>query len=376
MKQLETLCADAADLLEHTAVLSATDSMGKTVEPFNISINIGDVSNGVDNPDGINVDVSSVDDTVTDAGKQASIENFDEGRPTVIDIGNDTKKDENVTPSIRDTAMEDAEVVTSMDVPSVDGIGNVAEGREDVTPNVAATGARAEVEIPKAVGQEKKKSKKRKYKSNADEGEASEPKKKLSKKERASKKSRSVERNARRATEETTGAIEQNEAGNDEAEQGSDNEDIDAVIIRRRKAKGKLKINENRSRVGNKRVSKNVTTVSIENVALNSEEEEAKWRFVASRRIDAEKMLSENTKKNTDIMSILEDASIMPTVKTVGPYYPTLVREFICNMIEEIDDPKSPNFQKVTLRNCTIEFSPSIIDAYLGELMGVKQGPN
>ncbi|GAA0176116.1 hypothetical protein LIER_29168 [Lithospermum erythrorhizon] len=129
-----------------------------------------------------------------------------------------------------------------------------------------------------------------------------------------------------------------------ENEQGSNEEDIVVVIIKRRKAKGKLKINENRSRVRNKRVPKNVV-VSTENVAMNSKEEEAKWKFVASRRIFAERMMSENTKKNPDIMSILEDAGVMPTVEIVSPYYPKLIREFICNMTEDIDDPESPNFK-------------------------------
>ncbi|GAA0163497.1 hypothetical protein LIER_19345 [Lithospermum erythrorhizon] len=184
----------------------------------------------------------------------------------------------------------------------------------DVTPSIADNGAGAvglseeraeptagdgvadtlntkDVEFPKSVSQKKKKSKKRKHKKGVDEGEAFESKKKLSKEEH-----------------------------------GLDEEDITAIIIKRRKAKGKLKIDENRYKVENKRIPKNVATVSTENVALNSEEKEAKWRFVACRRIAAERMLSEVTKKNADIMGILEDAGVMPTVETVGPYFPKLSR--------------------------------------------------
>ncbi|GAA0186949.1 hypothetical protein LIER_34237 [Lithospermum erythrorhizon] len=43
-------------------------------------------------------------------------------------------------------------------------------------------------------------------------------------------------------------ADERQAAGNDEADQGSDDEDVVVVISRRRKAKGKLKINENRTK--------------------------------------------------------------------------------------------------------------------------------
>ncbi|GAA0157383.1 hypothetical protein LIER_14661 [Lithospermum erythrorhizon] len=135
----------------------------------------------------------------------------------------------------------------------------------------------------------------------------------------------------------------------DEEVQESDVEDMVDVITKRRKATSKLKLNENRTRLANKRVPKNVVAVSTANMALNSKEEQAKWRFVANRRVAAEKMLSEVTKKNANIIGILEGAGVMPTVEAVGPYYPQLVRDFVCNMTEDIDDPASPNFQKSSL---------------------------
>ncbi|GAA0185979.1 hypothetical protein LIER_33267 [Lithospermum erythrorhizon] len=70
----------------------------------------------------------------------------------------------------------------------------------------------------------------------------------------------------------------------EENTQGLDDEDITAITIKRRKVKGKLKTNENKSRVGNKTVSKNVAVVSIENVALNSVEEVAKCKFFSQSK--------------------------------------------------------------------------------------------
>ncbi|GAA0159738.1 hypothetical protein LIER_16446 [Lithospermum erythrorhizon] len=158
--------------------------------------------------------------------------------------------------------------------------------------------------------------------------------------------------------------------GNAEADQGSDEEDIASLMRKRRKDKSKLKLNENKTRVGNKRISKNVTKVSTANVALNFKEEEAKWKFVASRRIADERILFDVTKKNVDIMGILEDVSVMSTVETIGPYDPYIVKEFICNMTDDVDDPESDNFQRGTLRNSTIDFSPDIINAYFGSVNG------
>ncbi|GAA0145715.1 hypothetical protein LIER_05847 [Lithospermum erythrorhizon] len=161
----------------------------------------------------------------------------------------------------------------------------------------------------------------------------------MSKEERVANRARRAEKKAREATEKAVEEEAVEDYIQEAEEQGSDEEDIAGIIIKRRKAKGKLKLNENRSKVGNKRIPKNVANVFTENVTLNSEEKKnAKGRFVASRRIIAERMLSENTKTIYDIMSILEDAGVMPTIETVDPYYPQLVREFICNMTEDIDE--------------------------------------
>ncbi|GAA0152989.1 hypothetical protein LIER_37603 [Lithospermum erythrorhizon] len=210
-----------------------------------------------------------------------------------------------------------------------------------------------------------------------DAGESSKPRRKLSKEERTVKRARKAKRRARKAAEKAADADVHDEAkdhvpkeevppivqptvsdkwlseyeqqyGNAEEEaQESNEEDVVVVISRRRKATGKLKLNENQTRVGNKRLPKNIVAVSTANVAQNSEEEEAKWRFVANRSVVAEKMLSEVTKKNANIIGIVEGAGVIPTVETVGPYYPKLVKEFIYNIAEDVDDLASRNFQKV-----------------------------
>ncbi|GAA0153196.1 hypothetical protein LIER_37632 [Lithospermum erythrorhizon] len=173
---------------------------------------------------------------------------------------------------------------------------SIEEGVEpSVREGVTDTLNTEDVVILEDADREKKKSKKRKHKKSADVGEACEPKKKLRKEEQGTKKARRAERKAK-----NDGEKEKDYAK--EGEKGSDEEDVVSIVIKKRKAKDKLKINENRSRVGNKRIPKNVVAVATENVALSSEEEKVKWRFVASRRIAAERMLSEVTKKNADIM--------------------------------------------------------------------------
>ncbi|GAA0145713.1 hypothetical protein LIER_05846 [Lithospermum erythrorhizon] len=114
-----------ADLSEQTDAPSVEDTMGKPAETSNISVNIEDVGMVVNNYGEGGVNVSSVEDTMTDGG----------GGPSADGLV------ENVTPSIRDTAIEDAEGMKSMDVPSVAGTDGLTVGKEDVTPNVVNTSA-------------------------------------------------------------------------------------------------------------------------------------------------------------------------------------------------------------------------------------------
>ncbi|GAA0152241.1 hypothetical protein LIER_10769 [Lithospermum erythrorhizon] len=262
---------------------------------------------------------------------------------------------EKVTPSVIDTAIE---TVGQEEIDTMD------DDVEDMTPEKAR--------------QQKKKSKKRRLRKLADTAENSEPKKKLSKEDRAAKRARKVERRARKAAEAKTGQDnnveevmpeeteevippvvqpsiddewlpEHEQQGDNEDDQSeeSDKDDVDAVMDKRRKTKGKLRMKENRTRIGNRRIPRNVAAVPTTNVSLNSKEEQAKWKFVVNRCIVAEKLLTKVTQKNPNIMSILEKVGVMPTVEAAGPYYPKLVREFICNMTEDIDDIVSPNHHKV-----------------------------
>ncbi|GAA0182951.1 hypothetical protein LIER_30460 [Lithospermum erythrorhizon] len=214
--------------------------------------------------------------------------------------------------------------------------------------------------VPKDVGQEKK-SKKRKHKKAA---------------KRARKAAEKVvDDDVPKETKEVIPPVaqpsvddewlpEHEQQGGDAREDVQDSyiEDVAVVMSSRRKEKGNLMMNESRTRVGKRRISKNVDVISTANVSLNSEEEEARCRFVANRRISAEWMLFEATKKNPNIMNILEGAGVMPTVAIVGPYYLKQVREFICNMTEDIDDHTSlarKSVFEVRLRSLSGEADPN-----------------
>ncbi|GAA0140517.1 hypothetical protein LIER_01847 [Lithospermum erythrorhizon] len=242
--------SNIVDMTYPPANLSVEDTTGNTVESHFVSeASTGDIGENVLEGDG----VSQVD-TVNGRG--------DLLRPSVDD-------------SIKDTVAEGMDA----DIPSVFDMELVTDKSdlEDDGP--------------------KKKSKKRKHKKSANAGESSEAKRKLSKEERKAKRARRAERIARRAADADDDVHEEAEDHEQEQEvpyvvqptaddewlpehepQG-DNADEEAqdVITKRRKTTSKLKLNENRTKVGNKRVPKNVAEVSTANVALNYEEEQAKW---------------------------------------------------------------------------------------------------
>ncbi|GAA0155644.1 hypothetical protein LIER_13330 [Lithospermum erythrorhizon] len=360
--------AEVADASDPSITPSVEDAMGKTVEPLVVyDKSVDDVGKHV--PVGDDIDLSHKDKamtkgekvpTTTDLGNKVEtlwLRLWDADIASVVDRKPVTAKatNEGVIPSITDT---NAESTGNMKRPTS------GQGLDDTLDSDIQ-----EV-IPKDVGQ-KKKSKKRKHKKSFDVGESSKPKRKLSKEERKSKRARKAERKAKRAADEAADANNDGDNADEEAQE-SEEEHIAAVITKRRKATSNLKLNKNITRVRNKRVPKNVAAVFTTNVALNSEEE----RFVANRRVAAKKMLSEMTKKNPNIIGILEGAGVMPTVEAVGPYYPQLVRGFVCNMTKDIDDPASINFQKVTFCNFTFDFSPSLVNAFYGRANGGETSYN
>src|ERR1051325_3624090 len=63
---------------------------------------------------------------------------------------------------------------------------------------------------------------------------------------------------------------------------------------------------------------------------------------------------------------LISEARLLKTVTKLSKCYETLVKEFIVNIREDCDDKKSQEFQKVFVRGKYVNFSPAIINKYLG----------
>jgi hypothetical protein len=114
---------------------------------------------------------------------------------------------------------------------------------------------------------------------------------------------------------------------------------------------------------------KNVHTVEnvpIDKVSFHLPEFAQRWKFIYHRRLAVERELSEEGVKIKGVMELIKEAGLMKTVCNLGDCYEKLVKEFLVNIPEECDNPLSREFQKVYVRGECVNFSPNIINRFLG----------
>ncbi|XP_050885602.1 uncharacterized protein LOC127091097 [Lathyrus oleraceus] len=90
------------------------------------------------------------------------------------------------------------------------------------------------------------------------------------------------------------------------------------------------------------------------------------WKYVYQKRLALERELAQNVLDCKDIMDLIQEAGLMKTVTQFSKCYEMLVKEFIVNLSEECADGKSKEFRKVYVRGKCVNFSPSVINKYLG----------
>ncbi|XP_050919118.1 uncharacterized protein LOC127136625 [Lathyrus oleraceus] len=88
--------------------------------------------------------------------------------------------------------------------------------------------------------------------------------------------------------------------------------------------------------------------------------------LVYQKRLALERELAQNVLDCKDIMDLIQEAGLMKIVTQFSKCYEMLVKEFIVNFSEECADGKSKEFRKVYVRGKCVNFSPSVINKYLG----------
>ncbi|XP_058784622.1 uncharacterized protein LOC131659450 [Vicia villosa] len=91
-----------------------------------------------------------------------------------------------------------------------------------------------------------------------------------------------------------------------------------------------------------------------------------KWEFVSHRRLALERELGKDDIGCKEVISLVKEAGLTKTISGIGDCYETIVKEFIVNIPGDCDNKRSRDYKKVFVRGKCVEFSPRIINRYLG----------
>ncbi|KAK2456352.1 hypothetical protein QL285_003726 [Trifolium repens] len=113
-------------------------------------------------------------------------------------------------------------------------------------------------------------------------------------------------------------------------------------------------------------IPQNVPEVPMDNVSFHFSNNAAKWKFVYHRRLALERELSDEALECKEVMDLILQAGLMKTVSGLGSCNEKLVKEFIVNIGEDCGNRLSKEFHQVFVRGKCVQFSPAVINAYLG----------
>ncbi|WJX38888.1 hypothetical protein P8452_26504 [Trifolium repens] len=121
-----------------------------------------------------------------------------------------------------------------------------------------------------------------------------------------------------------------------------------------------------KKKVAGRTIPPNIPDVPMDNVSFHFSASAAKWKFVYHRRLALERELSDEALECQEVMNLIQKAGLMKTVCGLGKCYEKLVKEFTVNIGEDCDNRLSKEFHQVFVRGKCVEFSPAVINRFLG----------
>ncbi|XP_058776362.1 uncharacterized protein LOC131650677 [Vicia villosa] len=112
--------------------------------------------------------------------------------------------------------------------------------------------------------------------------------------------------------------------------------------------------------------STKVRDVPLDNIYLHYASNAIQWKFVYQRRLALERELANDALECQEVMKLIKSAGLLKTVTHFSKCYEMLVKEFIVNLSQDCADGKAEDFHKVYVRRKCIEFSPTVVNLYLG----------
>ncbi|XP_050915932.1 uncharacterized protein LOC127131031 [Lathyrus oleraceus] len=117
--------------------------------------------------------------------------------------------------------------------------------------------------------------------------------------------------------------------------------------------------------VDGKKIPVNMPEVPTENILFHPVENVEKWKYVYQRRLALERNIGKDVLEYKEVVDLIEEAGLMIFVG-FGNCYEMLVKEFIMNTSKDCDSKMSKEYMKVYVRGECVEFSPEIINRFMG----------
>ncbi|CAJ2648306.1 unnamed protein product [Trifolium pratense] len=121
-----------------------------------------------------------------------------------------------------------------------------------------------------------------------------------------------------------------------------------------------------------KKAPQGVEEAPCDNISFHRAAFALRWDYIYQRRLAVERELTKDALKCQDIFDYIKEAGLLKTVCDFSPCYELLVKEFLVNIPEECDNPLSKDYHKVFVRGKCINFSPVVINNYLGRSVEPK----
>ncbi|XP_058768953.1 uncharacterized protein LOC131642754 [Vicia villosa] len=100
--------------------------------------------------------------------------------------------------------------------------------------------------------------------------------------------------------------------------------------------------------------------------SVSAPEDDVLSDFVYQRRLALERELANDAQECQEVMKLIKSAGLIKTVTHFSKCYEMLVKEFIVNLSQDCCDGRTDDFHKVYVRRKCIDFSPAVINLYLG----------
>ncbi|XP_058758304.1 uncharacterized protein LOC131631524 [Vicia villosa] len=121
-----------------------------------------------------------------------------------------------------------------------------------------------------------------------------------------------------------------------------------------------------KKKIAVKKSSTKVRDVPLDNIYLHYASNAIQWKFVYQRRLALERELANDALDCQEVIQLIKSAGLIKTVSHFSKCYEMLVKEFIVNLSQDCNDGRTDDFHKAYVRRKCIDFSPAVINLYLG----------